>query len=56
MPVIITAGDIDRDEVWVTLNIKMTLKDWKKFYQELPVLPISTQVKDGLQTVFQQIK
>ena len=57
MAVQITAGQIDRDEVVITINIRMSLKDWKLFYRELPGnLPFSTQVKDGLMAIFNRIK
>ena len=57
MAVEITAGEINRDEVVVTLNIKMALKDWKLFYQEIPqTQPISLLVRDGLLNVFNKIK
>ena len=57
MAVEITTDTIDRDEVVVTLNMKMTLKDWKLFYAEIPTTqPISILVRDGLLNVFNKIK
>lgn len=57
MAVEITTDTIDKDEVIVTLNVKMSLKDWKLFYQEIATgQPISMLVRDGLQNVFNQIK
>jgi hypothetical protein len=52
----VTAGQINKEEVIVTLNITMMLKDWKVFYQELPDKTQSTLLKDGLQSVFAKIK
>jgi hypothetical protein len=57
MPVEITAGEINRDEVVVTLNVTMALKDWKLFYHEIPqTQPISLLVRDALLNVFNKIK
>jgi hypothetical protein len=57
MAVEITTGEINRDEVVVTLNVKMALKDWKLFYQEIPqTQPISLLVRDELLNVFNKIK
>ena len=56
MAVEITAGQIDKEEVSVTINIKMPLKDWRLFYQELsPSNPLSLLVRDGLKAVFDKI-
>ena len=56
MAVEITAGEINRDEVVVTLNITMKLSDWKLFYAEIPTnQPISILVRDGLLNVFSKI-
>lgn len=56
MAVVISAPEIDRNEVSVSLTVTMKLKEWKIFNQELPSLPVSTQFKDELLRIFNSIK
>jgi hypothetical protein len=56
MAVEVTAGQIDKEEVVVTINIRMPLKDWRKFFQELSAAnPMSLLVRGGLKAVFDKI-
>ena len=57
MAVSVTFGTLDKEDVLISLNVKMTLAEWKALHAELlNVGPVSTQLRDGIKSATDSVR